>query len=314
MTEEIKKWYVLVWGLKLTGSTPILAPGLRLVPLSSPVSVFDLAAAGSVGFREWAMLEPLSSGLTCEIETDQSEARVPGYDALNRGWLLSALLTLRGYSKHLCVACSSYSWNLVAGHQGRTSEAFKEQVKAEGIERAVFKSRRELPPFKGNILDFHVRLILNSKHRKEEVTPEDTEWIRLHYESFNALASESESFRFALEAATDWRFSHGGRSAVARLWEGIECIFGISSELVYRISLMAASCLEDRGTARLQRYRSVKKLYGKRSKIVHGDKISEHDIVETLDGSYELLRQILLFIVERGAMPTRDEFEEMIFY
>jgi hypothetical protein len=44
-----------------------LAPGLTLVPLDSSLSVFDLAAAGAVGFREWAMLEPASwSNMTLE--------------------------------------------------------------------------------------------------------------------------------------------------------------------------------------------------------------------------------------------------------
>src|SRR5215470_4572122 len=123
-----------------------LAPGLTLVPLESPLSVFDLAAAGAVGFREWAMLEPISRLCTSEIETAKDSDVVPGYDTLNRAWLASALLVLRGFSRHLGIACSSYSWNLVAGHQTRHSETFKEQLAQEGINAAVHKPRRDLPP------------------------------------------------------------------------------------------------------------------------------------------------------------------------
>jgi hypothetical protein len=53
-------WYVLVMGLPRPEQPLTLAAGLTLVPLDSPLSVFDLAAAGAVGFREWAMLEPVS--------------------------------------------------------------------------------------------------------------------------------------------------------------------------------------------------------------------------------------------------------------
>jgi len=62
-------WYVLMMGLTGPQKPLTLAPGLTLVPLDSPLSVFDLAAAGAVGFREWAMLEPVAHLCTCEIET-----------------------------------------------------------------------------------------------------------------------------------------------------------------------------------------------------------------------------------------------------
>jgi hypothetical protein len=47
-----------------------------------PLSVFDLAAAGAVGFREWAMLEPLAAACTSGIESAADAATLPGYDAL----------------------------------------------------------------------------------------------------------------------------------------------------------------------------------------------------------------------------------------
>ena len=264
-------WYVLIAGLARPEKPLTLAPGLSLVPLQSPLSVFDLAAAGAVGFREWAVLESVSQICSCEIESAKDSDVVPGYDTLNRAWLASALLMLRGFSRHLGVACSSYSWNIIAGHQERTSHVFQGQVETEGINAAVYESHRDLSPFQGNLLDFHTRLLIDSDSRKDGVTEDDKAWVYTHFDTFNHLAGESDAFRLALEAAIDWRYSKEPRLAVGRLWSGIEAIFGISSELVYRISILCASLLEERGEHRKARFQAVKKLYGLRSKAVNGE-------------------------------------------
>ncbi len=166
-------WYVLVMGLPQPKSPLTLAPGLTLVPLESPLSVFDLAAAGAVGFREWAMLEPVSRVCTCEIETAKDSDVVPGYDTLNRAWLASALLVLRGFSRHLGTACSSYSWSLIAGHQKRSAQTFQEQVVGEGIDAAIYRPKRDLSPFKGNVLDFHARFLVDGDARTDSVSSDD---------------------------------------------------------------------------------------------------------------------------------------------
>ena len=148
---------------------------------------------------------------------------------------------------------------------------FHEQLVEEGPHAAVYRSRRELPPFKGGLLDFHMRILTDEGVSERRLADEDTAWIEKHFDVFNRLTAESEKFRFALEAAVDWRYSKDTRSAVARLWSGIEAIYGISSELVYRISLLTASLLEPRSANRKMRFEAVKRLYNLRSKIVHGD-------------------------------------------
>ena len=204
-------------------------------------------------------------------------AILPGYGTLNRAWLASTLLVLRGFTRHLCVACSSYSWNIVAGHQERTSHVFQQQLREEGPDAAVYKSKRDLPRFQGNLLDFHLTLLTNKDARTDEVSLEDAGWIHQHFDVFNNLAAQSQPFRFALEAAIDWRFAKDARSAVARLWSGIEAIFGITSELVYRISLLSACLLAERGDTRKAKFEQVKKLYGLRSKVVHGEQLTDKE-------------------------------------
>jgi hypothetical protein len=313
-TKEQGNWYVLTVGLPLVPEPLTLAPGISLRPLNNPLSVFDLAAAGAAGFRTWSVLEPVSSACTCEIESALDADITPGYDTLNRAWLASTLLVLRGFTTHLCVACSRYSWQIIAGHQQRHSGAFKKQLHEEGVEAATFKPKQDLPPFKGQLLDYHLKLLSDGNQPPKQVTVEDAKWVYSHYDSFNLLASESESFRFALVSATDWRYFTDVRSAVARLWAGIEAIFGVSSELVYRISLLSASLTRPRGEERKRRFGEVKKLYGMRSKIVHGDKLSDEKIHLALTQSYDLLRELLLLSIEKGHVLGSDDFDAAVFH
>lgn len=312
--EEISNWYVLLAGLPKPAFPIQLAPGITLCPLDSDLTVFDLAAAGAAGFKEWAVLEPIASMCTCEIESAYDAADLSGYDTLNRAWLTSSLLVLRGFSRHMGVAGSIYSWNKIAGHQRRSSHIFEEQLVKEGIDAAVFESHRDLPEFRGSILDFQLNLLIHESDRQDNITEEDASWTRTHFEDFNKLASESESFRLALESGVDWRFAKDPRSAVARLWSGIESIFGISSELVYRISLLSACLLERRGESRRLRFNSVKKLYGLRSKIVHGESLPQEKIYSAMNDSYILLRELLLLSIEKGHPLGQKDFDEALFF
>jgi hypothetical protein len=305
-------WYVLFWNLKVASQVQV-APGLTLRPLGAPLKIWDLAAAGAAGFREWATLEPFVPNLHCELETSKDAAILPGYDALNRAWLTSCLLLLRGFGRSLPIAASAYSWQSIAGHQKRTKHVFHEQLAEEGVEAAVHSSRRDLPPFTGFLLDYHLRILACRSTDNEELGDADVEWIRAHFDKFNELASSSERFRFALEASNDWRYSKDARTAISRLWAGIECLFGISSELVFRLSLMAASILHPRGSQRRECFHRVKKLYGVRSKAVHGDDISEERLTKGLDSSFCLLRDLLLTFIIRGSAYSEEDYEQAIF-
>ena len=313
MEEFFGNWYILLSNLDIEESIFQLGSGVSIRRLDSRISVFDLAATGAAGFREWAMLEPFLPGCVSEIETSQDAAVKPGYDTLNRAWLASALLKLKGYNAHLPLACSAYSWNVVAGHQERTKWIFKEELKEKGIASAINSPRRDLPPFKGQLLELHTKFLVPD-NAKTTLLEEDAYWIRNNYKTFNSIASESESFRFALAAAVNWQYSSDPRVAIAQLWSGIEAVFGISSELVYRISLLIASLLEPRGVARKAKFDKVRKLYGVRSKAVHGEELSDDKLTKAMLESFDILSRLLLLNVEKGRPFTQDDFEEVIFY
>jgi hypothetical protein len=301
-------WYVLVCGLPLTEDKLDLGSSLTLHRLLKPLSVFDLASAGAVGFREWATLEPLAAAATAEIVSPVDAAAVPGYDALNKCWLVSALLVIRGFARYICPASSAYSWNFIAGHEKSMAPTFRQQLAEEGLEKAIYEPRGSLPRFQGGLLDYHLRLLLPRQTRSTPFDLTEATWVATHFDRFNRLASREERFRFALEAAIDWRFAKDPRAAVARVWAGLESLLGINSELVYRVSMHAATVVASRGPERLEAFKNVKALYGVRSKAVHGEPISEDKLFKGLYDSFELLRSLLLDAVERGGVRTEEDY------
>ncbi len=307
-TTEPEAWHVLVCALPVSGDSFDLGSSLRLRRLVSPLSVFDLAAVGAAGFREWATLEPLVTTATAEIMSPTNADTDPGYDALNKCWLVSTLLVLRGFARQVCPAVSSYSWNLIAGHQDRTKDVFHQQLRDEGIEKAVHESRRALPSFQGGLLDYHLRIFVPRNVRENVFDELEAEWIRQNFDAFNVLAGHDERFRFALEAVVDWRYAKDPRAGMARLWAGIESLFGITTEIVHRISLLGATVLAQRGSERLAAYRKIKTLYGIRSKAVHGEPLPEEKLMTGLQDSFEMLRVLLLDAVERRAVRTEEDY------
>jgi hypothetical protein len=313
MKQSTGNWYVLVYNLDIEESPCQLGQGVTIRHLDHPISVFDLAAAGASGFREWAMLEPFLTGCVCEIESAQDAAIKPGYDALNRAWLASALLKLKGYSAHLPLACNYYSWDVVAEHQERTKGIFEQELREKGVKEAVHSEKRALPQFNGQLLEYHTKLLVPPS-AKTILSKRDADWIKENYEKFNGLAAKADSFRFALTAAVDWQYSSDPRIAIARLWSGIEALFGINSELVYRISLLIACLLESRGAARQARFAQARRLYGIRSKAVHGEEISEQKLTHAMLESSDILSRLLLVNLGKGHAFTTDDFDEAVFY
>lgn len=301
---EGQDWYVLLTGVSGPDVPTRIADGLIIRRIEAPLTIFDLAAAGAAGFREWAVLEPIAPVARCEIETAADAQTKPGYDALNRAWLASALLVLRGHQRLTAPACSAYSWNRIAGHQTKSMGGSV----LEGTSLS-----HQLPSFSGGLLDYHLKIISVGESREDSVSANDAQWLRHHFETSNRLCWSSESFRFALEASVDWRYSRDLRTALARVWAGIEAVFGISSELVYRISILSAALLEQRGASRRERYKKVKILYRVRSKAVHGEMIKQDNLTEALEGSVAVLSELLLLSIEQGRVLTTDDFESALF-
>lgn len=170
----------------------------------------------------------------------------------------------------------------------------------------------ELPSFSGQLVDYYINVMVPKESRNKIIT-EDINWLKTNFDRMHKIANESEQFQFALEASLDWRYAKNIRSAIARLWSGIEALFGIHTELVYRISFYSASLLAPRGKQRVEKFEEVKKLYGKRSKAVHGGKLSEDILTKAANDSYVLLKELLLCSIEKGHALSEDDLNEAMF-
>jgi hypothetical protein len=181
-------------------------------------------------------------------------------------------------------------------------------LEVEGVEKAVYEPRAGLPPFRGQLLDHHLRLFVPKEIKSTPFDSKEAEWIAAHLDRFNGLAAIEQRFRFALEAAIDWRYARDPRAALARIWSGVESLLAVNAELVYRVSLCAATVLAPRGPQRITEFKRVKALYGVRSKAVHGEPTSDEKLFASVHESFEVLRSLLLDAVQRGAVRSETDF------
>jgi hypothetical protein len=270
----------LLWNLR-AAEVQELGPGVTLRPLGGPVAPLDLSKAGEAGFLEWQVLVPMAPHLESEIESIDIGATTSGFDTRSRGWLGFCLLLLRGCGRALPVAISGTSWSQLPGLAG------KKHLDAPFSDATLLE-------------DYRLHFRGSSSTDELEVTSEKALWVRGKFNSFNELAHKSPAFRYALEASFDWRYSHDVRASIARIWGGIEALFEINAELTYRLSISAASLLTPRGAQRVARYSEIKRMYAQRSKAVHGAQLDDRSLSATLDQSFVLLRDLLVYAADRG--------------
>ena len=97
----------------------------------------------------------------------------------------------------------------------------------------------------------------------------------------------------------------------------LEAMFGDgeSGSIAYKVAARCAAWLHPPGKARLAAFRLVKKLYGGRNKVVHGEK-QERITVEQVDKLEAVVRMSLVkfldHLVSVGNVPHGNDFEDMI--
>ena len=82
---------------------------------------------------------------------------------------------------------------------------------------------------------------------------------------------------------------------------------------MYRISVITASLLTSRGRARKAKYEAIKKLYGMRSKAIHGESMPDDILIRAMNDSYQVLRELLLLAVAKGRPLSMEDFDEAVF-
>ncbi len=148
--------------------------------------------------------------------------------------------------------------------------------------------------------------------KPKNVTLENLKWIDDHLTNFMELTNYPNFYLAADSLCTHHQIGNE-RMVVAILWSGIEALFGINSELRFRVAAYVATILEPRGDTRLELYRRLKKLYDIRSKAVHGGKVSLKQLHEHIVEVRKLLSRLLCKFIEEKKIPTEEELDSLLF-
>lgn len=139
-----------------------------------------------------------------------------------------------------------------------------------------------------------------------ELTNDDIRWIAINFKEAKKLMKD-ERFQTAVHCMASYRWHSMPRIKLAVLWSGIEGMFGVSTELRFRISLYIAKFLHENDLEKQKlSFETVKKLYDYRSSAVHGSTIKS-DINEAVDNSANILQRILLKCVSNKSIPKENE-------
>lgn len=131
----------------------------------------------------------------------------------------------------------------------------------------------------------------------------DINWIESHYESAWKLLGD-DAYRNAIHCLASYKWHSIPRAQLAVLWSGIEGIFGVESEIVFRVSLYAAIFLEAESKDKQRElFARVKDLYKSRSRAVHGGKMKEN-AKESVQESAELLCRLVKRCAELKSLPN----------
>lgn len=142
-------------------------------------------------------------------------------------------------------------------------------------------------------------------------TAEAVGWVSDRWQVTHKLIHESAEFSLAVEAIDSGQFVRQSALALVSLWGALEALFSPSTaELKFRVSALIAAFLEPSGTTRHALQKDIAKLYDKRSAAAHGK--PKHDVDDLL-ATFNLLRRVLLEIIDRGEVPSKEMLEGALF-
>jgi hypothetical protein len=153
------------------------------------------------------------------------------------------------------------------------------------------------------ITNYHLRG-LNSK--PYQLTENDSQWLETNFITARGLLDVPE-FQHAIHCLSTYRWHTYPGARLAIIWSGIEGLFKIENEVVFRLSLYISRFLEPADeTKRKEKFAEVKTLYKQRSAAVHGSKI-KGDPEEGVDASAKILYRLVYECININSIPRIDE-------
>lgn len=281
--EKRQGWFFGIVGLKIElSSFDFSDRAIVLEEVDEPPGEVELAKALARP-ELFSAVARYSHGIRhqlCILESASDDQQA----CFNMAWWVISLIRVRTCTDFLVPVASSHSWSVIAGLEPNSCDVqFIEDVP---------KAKKLGTP--------------------TSVSSFDLAWVSDHLLTFADLL-EVQSFRLAVECLTTHHQQTNDRMMAAILWSGIESLFSIQTELTFRISAFIAALLESPGVGRRDLYGRVKKLYGVRSKAVHGAKLTAQQLHEHVVEVRELLSRLLCLAVEQGKVFTEQQVENALF-
>ncbi len=157
-----------------------------------------------------------------------------------------------------------------------------------------------------DITDYHLYGLVDEPYK---LTREDSNWLRDYYDNANSLM-DNNAFITAIHSLANYKWNSMPRIQLAILWAGIESLFGIDSELSYRISLYISKFLSKDDNLRAKElYNEVRALYKARSCAVHGSRIKGEQ-TQLVEQSASLLNKLVIKCITLNSLP---DIENLLF-
>ncbi|MDB5541847.1 MAG: hypothetical protein JWQ89_3574 [Devosia sp.] len=280
--------YVGLAGIRVT--EPAVFPrGIRLEPtyahLMEPlIMAFKPAEAGKPHPGPWkSAYGGTGTDITAQLFVPQGAASDPG-KRMELAWLVAFLIRIWTTPEVTMVAMSS----------------------------TAFSEMESLPDQAAMIIPFGMRrrdftLVSNDP----EECRQSLVWEADHFETAERLMRESTELTTAAYALDAGQYTRDHALTLISLWGALEALFSPStSELRFRVSALLAAYLYEPGEERLDQQKRIAALYDKRSAAAHGKpKHGQEDLVAT----FELLRRVIMRMIEQGFVPTRQQLDERLF-
>jgi hypothetical protein len=155
------------------------------------------------------------------------------------------------------------------------------------------------------------RLFQPSEERHAVLDSELLTWVSLVWSPTADLMKRDSRFDSAFRAFDLCTVRGRTSSSLLTVWGALEQLFAPSTtELRYRLSSNIAAYLNPPGEKRLEAYREILDLYNHRSTAAHTAKDVDQS---AFLGSYVLMRNALVRMVDEQHVPDQKELERAIF-
>ncbi len=153
-----------------------------------------------------------------------------------------------------------------------------------------------------SITNYYLRGLVESVYI---LNNEEENWIENNFNTARSLLDKKE-FQNAVHSLATYRWHSHPRARLALLWSGIEGLFKIESELVFRLSLYSARFLHTEIDEVKATFSNIKKLYKQRSAAVHGSTI-KGETNKSVEESALLLKSLILKCITNNGLPCIEE-------